>query len=144
MFADDLWRLARWDPWRELGRIENEVNRLVAGGLDTEGNPPLNVSTTETAAFVSAELPGLSAQDIDIAVNGDTLTLSGKREPEAGVDGATFHRRERSFGAFSRQVQLPFRIDADKVTAEFHSGVLELSLPRAREDMPRKIPVQSN
>jgi HSP20 family protein len=146
MFGEDLSRFGRaWDPWRELNRIQDEVNRLFTGARDArpQAFPALNLWTNEEGAFVRAELPGLSAQHLDISVLGDTVTLSGKREPDALEKGASYHRRERDFGSFSRSFTLPFRVEADKVAAQFRRGVLEVFLPRAQADKARRINVKS-
>src|SRR5688500_16319387 len=144
MFGDERFGRA-WDPWRELTRLQDEVNRLFSGARETrpQAFPPVNVWTNEEGAFLRAELPGMSAKDLDISVLGETLTLSGKREAEALEKGVSYHRRERELGTFSRSITLPFRVESDKVTAQFKKGVLELSLPRAQADRARRINVKS-
>jgi HSP20 family protein len=102
----------------------------------------MNVWTDEDSAVVTAELPGVILEDLDISVEDNTLTLRGTRQPEE-VEGATYHRRERRHGKFARTFQFPFRVDAEKVDATFKSGVLSIVLPRAEEDKPRKITVKA-
>ena len=93
--------------------------------------------------MVTAELPGVSPDEINIAITGDTLTLSGSRQrPE--TESNTYHRQERGYGPFSRSLQLPFRIDANQVEATFRKGVLSITLPRAEEDKPKKINVNAS
>jgi HSP20 family protein len=146
MFGDELARFGRaWDPWRDLNRLQDEVNRLFSGAREVRpaAYPPVNVWTNEEGAFLRAELPGMSVDNIEISVLGDTLTLTGKREPEALEKGASYHRREREFGQFSRSLTLPFRVESDKVSAQFKKGVLEVMLPRAQADRARRITVKA-
>ena len=102
----------------------------------------MNVWTNEEGAVVTAELPGVAPEDIDISVINETLTVTGARQPEE-VEGATYHRRERSQGKFTRSFELPFRIESDQVEASFENGVLHIALPRAEADKPKKITVKA-
>ncbi len=147
MFADDFFQMGRtWEPWRELARLQEEVNRLFSGVREqrTLRYPWMTAWTNDEGVFLKAALPGYSLDDVDVAVQSDTLTLSGKRQPVSLPEGANYHRRERSFGQFSRTLQLPFRVEVDKVQAHFKDGVLELMLPRASADLPRKIKVKAH
>lgn len=91
-----------------------------------------------------AELPGVEAEELDVSIVGDSVTLSGERRTEQADDGdVRYHRQERWQGNFSRTMQLPFRIDAENVEANFRHGVLEVRLPRAAEDRPKKISVST-
>jgi len=136
-------------PWAEMERMQREMNRLfsdsfsLAGGRTAPGYPAMNVWTNEEGAVLTAELPGVNPADIDIAVVGDTLTLTGSRAPEELGEGTQYHRRERGYGRFSRSFQLPFKVEPDKVEARFDQGILHLSLPRAEADKPRKIVVKT-
>ena len=103
--------------------------------------PAMNVWTNEDGAFVTAELPGVAPEDINISVVNETLTVSGTRQRDE-VEGATYHRRERSQGKFTRSFELPFRIEGDQVEASFENGVLHIALPRAEADKPKKITVK--
>jgi HSP20 family protein len=129
-----------------MERLRREVDRLFSdwparsGWTVARSFPAMNVWTDENTAVVTAELPGVAAEDIDIAVENDTLTVRGIRKPEE-LEGVTFHRRERRFGRFSRSFRLPFQVDAGKVQAEFKDGVLNILLPRAEADKPRKIEI---
>ncbi|MEM7346056.1 MAG: Hsp20/alpha crystallin family protein [Chloroflexota bacterium] len=136
-------------PWQEMARFHRLMNRrfadpfTLAGGRTRPSYPAINAWTNEDGAIVTAELPGVNPEDIDIAVEGETLTLSGKREPVALEEGGQYHRRERSFGSFSRTFQLPFKADVDQIEANFDKGVLHISVPRAEADKPRKISVKT-
>jgi HSP20 family protein len=104
--------------------------------------PPVNVSETEDAFRVECEVPGLKSGDVDISVAGDQLTIKGEtKRPERAAEDA-YHRRERRFGEFSRTVELPSPVNADKVTAELADGVLRIELEKAAEARPKRITVK--
>ena len=108
------------------------------------GNYPLvNIWSNNDEAVVVAEVPGLELDDIEISVEGQTLTLSGIRKSPDQGDGKEFHRRERADGSFKRNIGLPFDIDPDKVEANYNRGVLKVRLPRHEKDKPRKIELKS-
>ena len=136
-------------PWQEMEHLHREMNRLFsdtfaqAGGRTAPGYPAMNVWTSEDSAVVTAELPGVSSEDIDISVVNDTLTITGNRATDDLPEGTKYHRRERTFGQFTRSFQLPFNVEIDKVEAVFKNGVLHLSLPRAEVEKPKKIAVKA-
>jgi len=108
-----------------------------------QGYPAMNIWTDQDSAIVTAELPGVDLEDIEISVEDDTLTLRGDRQREELEEGVTYHRQERRFGSFLRTFQLPFRVDAEKVDATLKNGVLSVFLPRAEEDRPRRIVIRA-
>jgi HSP20 family protein len=132
---------------REMNRLQQEVNRLFDGVSSTRrsapGYPAMNVWTSQDGLMVTAEVPGVNPEDIDVSVVGDTLTLSGTRRPDDLNEGGRYHRQERGYGKFVRSLQLPFPVKVDNIEATFRSGVLMVELPRAEEDKPRKIAVRS-
>ncbi len=135
-------------PWREMERFQREMERLLSNMAEPRlhrpaSYPAMNVWTNNEGVVVTAELPGVEPEDIDISVVNDTLTVSGARRPDELKQGEKYHRRERNFGRFTRTFQLPFRVDADKVEAVFDKGVLQISLPRAEADKPRKIAIKA-
>lgn len=135
------------NPWRDIEQIQREMNRMFrhmsAGPRVAPSYPAINVWANDEGVVVTAELPGVKPEDIDISVVGDTLTLSGERRPDELQDGEKYHRRERRQGKFTRTFELPFGVEADKVEAMFERGVLHISLPRAEAEKPRKIAVKS-
>lgn len=149
MFRRPINRYGILSPWQEMERLQREVNRLfsdsfsLAGGRTAPGYPAMNVWTNEEGIVVTAELPGLNPDDINISVVGDILTLTGVRNADELPEGVKYHRRERNFGKFSRTFQLPFTVEVDKVEAVFKNGVLHLSLPRAEAEKPKKIAVKT-
>ena len=106
------------------------------------GFPALNVWSDEDAVHVEAEVPGMSLEQLDVAVTGDQLTLSGER-PEVLEQGVTQHRRERSVGRFSRSLTLPFEVEASQVEARLAHGVLSIVLPKAQAARPRRIEIKA-
>jgi HSP20 family protein len=127
-----------------MERLRREMNRLMAGATPeaSGGYPAMNVWANEDGAIVTAELPGVDVEALDISVVENALTVSGARELDLPED-ATFHRRERGYGKFARSFQLPFRVDAGAVEATFDKGVLSITLPRTEEDKPRKITIKA-
>ena len=130
-------------------RLHGEMNRLMESVFEdaptsrpyAQGWPALNTWADGDAMWVEAELPGMSLDDLDLSVTGDQLTITGQRQIQS-PDNARWHRRERSQGRFSRTVTLPWEIDADKVEAKFHDGVLTVRLPRCESCKPKKVKVQ--
>lgn len=131
--------------WREMDRLRREMDHLArsANRFSAPAFPALNVWTNADGVVVTAEIPGITPDDLDISITGDTLTLSGARRPEERDDGVRFHRRERGYGRFTRSLQLPYRVEADKVAATFDKGVLRIELPRAEADKPKKVTVKA-
>ncbi len=139
-------RNAAWSPWHEFARLQSEMNRIFehVGRAESDEFPPIDAWVGEDGMRLRAQVPGYGSEDIEISVAGDTLTLKGELKDETPDDGASFHRRERRTGRFVRTVQLPFAIESDAVTAVAKNGVLELTLPRAQSERPRKIAITSN
>jgi HSP20 family protein len=105
--------------------------------------PAMDVYETEDKLVVIVELPGLSAEDVEVQVEDSTLTVSGKREFSSEVNEEHYHRIERRYGAFSRAVTLPPQVDARKVDARFEDGVLTVEVAKAEKAKPKKIQVKA-
>jgi HSP20 family protein len=105
--------------------------------------PAINVSEDAEALYVRAELPGMAADDLEITMENETLTISGERKMPAESKEVSYHRREREWGTFSRSFTLNTRVDADKVLARHKDGVLTITLPKAAEARPRQIAIQA-
>ncbi|MFZ0544229.1 MAG: Hsp20/alpha crystallin family protein [Candidatus Promineifilaceae bacterium] len=128
--------------WRDMTRLQREMSHLLGGtSAPIASFPAMNLYTGDEGVILTAELPGVEPDDLEITVLGETLTLSGSRNVGDAEEGAKYHRRERSQGQFTRTVELPFRVDNGGVDAKFTNGVLHVVLPRAEEDKPRKIQV---
>ena len=146
MFGPNIWRFGRlMDPLTEMQRLQRDMNRILSGATHPYAHdfPTVNVWTGEHGVLVTAELPGMDPETLDISVMGETLTLSGARKPDVLKEGERYHRQERSHGQFTRALQLPFHVDAAKVEATYEKGVLQIRLPRAEEDKPKKIKIKS-
>ena len=130
------------DPFRELRRLQGEMDRLTGALAPAAvGFPAVNVyAGRDGGVAVVAELPGVEPGDLEVQAHGDTLTIAGTRRP-AAERAEAYHRRERRAGAFARTIQLPFRVDPDRVEARLEDGVLRLSLQRPEEDRPRRITI---
>lgn len=136
------------DPFALMRRLQQDLNRSwqpaqAMQPMTGRGFPAVNIWQGTDSTAVTAELPGVEPADIDIQVKQDLLTISGERKPPQGDEGATWHRRERGFGRFSRAVRLPWRADPDKVEARFEHGVLQIELHRPDEDKPRRIDIKA-
>ena len=145
MFGTSIGRL-RMAPMRELQRLQHDINRAFSGFdsfLVVQEYPALNVRDNGTDVVVTAELPGIDPDSLNISVVNDVLSLSGLREPEALKEGEVYHRQERNYGHFSRAINLPFGVDAGKVDASYKNGILTITLPRAEKEKPKKITVKT-
>jgi HSP20 family protein len=134
-----------FDPFVELRRMQTEMSRLFSGFSATTARdfPPINILLGENSVAVTAELPGVIREDVTISLQEDVLTLEGKREAKVQEANVNWQRRERAYGTFSRAVQLPYRVDPDKVQARFNNGVLEIELQRLEADRPKKIEIRA-
>ena len=133
------------DPFRELRRLQDEMDRLTStfgGPTAAAGFPAVNVYAGQDGIVVVAELPGVEKDDLEVQAHRDTLTLRGTRRPAVQREEA-YHRRERRSGSFTRTIQLPYRVDPDRIAAQLENGVLRLNLPRPEEDKPRRIAISS-
>jgi HSP20 family protein len=143
MLLSDFGRIG-FDPFLEMRRMQQEMNQRLAGltpGTAQEF-PPINLWIGEDSVAVTAELPGIAPDEVDLTVRENTLTLKGEREPRPEDEKSVWHRRERPYGSFSRTVQLPFRVDPEQVEARFANGLLEVELHRPEADRPKKIEIK--
>ena len=137
--------------WREFERLRRDMDRLFEVSMPRLPRaraarfPAVNVWTNDQeGVIVSAELPGVTPEALDISVTADTLTISGSRSPEDLPEGAQYHRRERYCDEFSRTVQLPYTVDTNQVEASAENGVLKITLPRAEAEKPKQIDVKTS
>lgn len=141
--------MVRWDPFRDVNTLRDEMNRLFSRTLgDSRGagaaqtwSPPLDVFETATEIVVEVDLPGLRPDQIDIEMDDNVLTISGDRAFQDKGDGGRFHRLERTYGHFQRSLGLPAGVKQEQISAEFEHGVLVVRVPKADEVRPRKIAV---
>jgi HSP20 family protein len=143
--------LIRWEPVRELGTIQNEMNRLFNSFFDTPTHgsgatfrrwvPAMDLVETEDSFVLTADLPGLSESDVNIEVEDNVLTISGERKSEHEDRKAGYYRVERSYGSFRRSLTLPEGVDPEAVKATFDKGVLEVTVPKPEQPTPRKVQI---
>jgi HSP20 family protein len=129
---------ARWDPIRDLLAIQHRLDRFAPGPAGWV--PPIDVHETADAYVVTAELPGLSKDDVEIHISDGRVHLSGVR-PDRGVSCEQYHRVERGRGSFSRTFELPLPVDGEATTADLRDGVLTVTCPKAAEGSARRIRV---
>ncbi|NOX54820.1 MAG: Hsp20/alpha crystallin family protein [Planctomycetes bacterium] len=139
----------RWGHyWNALHDIEREVDRLLQSVNLTfqtfrmgRQYPPINLYELEDEYLLTAELPGVTLENLELTVAGGVLTLKGKRNELEAIPEERFRRQERPQGAWQRSLTLPERVNEDELTAEFTNGVLKVHLPKAPEARARHIPV---
>jgi len=100
--------------------------------------PSIDVSETDGELHVKADLPGVSEKDVDVMLNDDILTIKGEKKSEREEKKEDYYFAERAFGAFQRSIRLPFSVDADKVKARFQNGVLDIAIPKGKDQSRAK------
>ena len=141
---------ARRFPGRHIMNLKEDIDRFYDeffGGVEEEGpsaghfNPPMSIEETEKEYILTAELPGLDKEDVQITYQNDQMIISGeKKEPEVSKRG-TFHSQERRFGSFNRGFTIPKKIKADKIEASFKNGLLTMVMPKAEEARAKEIKI---
>jgi HSP20 family protein len=120
-----------------LGRRPLERMGLFEG----EWAPSVDVYENENKVVVKAELPGMTDKDIDVNILNNTLTIKGEKKKEEEKKEQSYHRIEKSYGAFQRSITLPSSVAADKAKASFKNGVLEIEMPKKEEAKPKQVKV---
>ncbi|MBC7795493.1 MAG: Hsp20/alpha crystallin family protein [Pyrinomonadaceae bacterium] len=143
--------IVRYDPFRELRGLQDEVNRLFMTSFGRGDNeqmshgswlPSVDISETQNEIVIEAELAGLKPEDVEISIENNTLTLRGERKLEKKEQSDNYHRVERSYGSFTRSFTLPRTVSGDEANAEFNHGVLKIALPKREETKARKIEIK--
>ena len=146
------WPTWGWtNPFGEMERMRRQMDWLAEGLTRGQWREPaagvfplMNVTEDKDKYYVRAELPGLKADDLDISVTGDTLSIAGERKMPVEDEKAQYHRREREAGRFSRIVSLPAQVDTGKVEARCTDGILTVVLPKAEAAKPKQITVKAS
>lgn len=141
--------LVRWDPAAEVDSLQSEMNRLFDGFFGgTSGPrgsrrwvPPMDLVESEDELILTADLPGLGEENVSIEVKDGVLAISGERENLRQENSLSFHRAERSFGRFARTLTLPRGVDAERVSASFDQGVLEVHIPKPEHRKPHQVTI---
>ena len=145
LFRPQRWLRPQFSLLNELGNIQGEMDRALDNFLSVSrpGFPAINVVSEEDHVRLMAAVPGVAPEDIEITVTGQSVTISGERKAPELAENAKWLRRERTYGQFSRTLELPFTIDADRVAANFDSGMLYLTIPQVEVEKPKKIAIQT-
>jgi HSP20 family protein len=143
--------IVRYDPFRDLRTLQEEVNRLFSSNLTPsfgeEGigrgawNPNVDIYENKDQIVLEAELPGMNREDFELTVENNVITLRGERRFEKKDDADNYHRVERAYGSFSRSFTLPQVVSGDGATAEYRNGVLRVTLPKREEAKARRIEI---
>ena len=148
--------IVRWEPFRDLLSLQDRMNRLFdesyRGAGNRSGNaddwalggswaPAVDIYEQDGNIVMKAELPGVDPKAVDIRLENNTLTHRGERTLDKEVKQDSYHRVERSYGAFSRSFTLPAVVDQGSIMAEYKDGVLKLTLPKREEAKPRQIQI---
>ncbi len=152
------WELQTWKPFRELApfrefeRMRREMDRLwdsfFEGGLRRKAEegrewlPSLDVAETKNELVVKCEVPGMDPKDIDISLSDGMLTIKGEKKQEREEKEADYHLVERSYGSFSRSVQLPKEVQGDKINASYKNGILKITLPKSEEAKKKEVKIK--
>lgn len=142
--------LIRWEPAREMMTLREAMDHLFDDAFtrpltlrDGWSVPAVDMYQTDDEVVVKASIPGFKAEDVQISVTGDILTLRGEVKQEDEKKDKAWHIREQRWGSFERSVALPTEVIADKAKAEFENGILSITLPKAEEVKPKTITVKA-
>jgi len=127
--------LARWDPFAELSELRTRFDRMFDqfDGRERVWTPAVDVVRDDGNLVIHAELPGIRPEEVKIEVEDDILTVSGEHEESKDEKDKHYVRRERRYGSFSRSMALPSGVDAKKIKAKTHDGVVEVTIPLPKE-----------
>ena len=145
--------IVKYDPFRDLRTLQDEMNRLFSGTF-SRGNqdevlrgawsPSVDIFENKNEIVLEAELPGMNAEDVNVSIENNVLTLHGERKFEKKDEGDNFHRVERSYGSFTRSFTLPPTVSSENANAVFENGVLRLTLAKREEAKPRRIEINTS
>jgi HSP20 family protein len=143
--------LTRWEPFREFSPMQDRLNRLFRESYNPERPeealtttslaPPVDIYEDEQNFTLMIEVPGIDEKDIDVRIEGNTLTVQGERKLEKEEKEENFRRVERRYGSFTRSFTLPGSVDPGQVSADYDKGVLKIKLPKKAEAKPQQIKV---
>lgn len=138
--------LERNDFWKEMDRVEEWANSLWgnSGYYQKNPYPAVNIYYSDEGAELIALVPGYGAEDLDISVHENRIKLKGTAPKNTLLEGLKLERREATKGEFARVFEVNFRVDSNKIEAQYKNGVLRVKLPRLEEDKPKKISIQTN
>ena len=139
--------LVRWEPFRELATLQDEMSRLMntftgtgnGGAAPRTWVPAVDVWETESDLVYAFDLPGIPEDKISIELEDGALTVSAERERTQELSDERLYRFERRFGTFSRTIALPQGVDEEQIAADYHDGVLEVRVAKPEQAKPRRI-----
>lgn len=145
--------ITRFDPFREMLTLRQAMDRLFEDSVVSPASlrsltagstltPPIDVHETDDDLVLTTALPGLKPEDVNITITGQSVQVRGEFKADESVDRDRYLYRERRFGSFSRQLELPVRVNGEAASAEFENGVLTLTIPKAEEVKPRQIEIR--
>ncbi len=139
--------MTRWEPFRDLARLQDEMARLFEDRRFTAGEsvgwtPACDIYEDEDSVSLRFELAGVDPKDVEVRFENGTLTLKGERKLEQEEKRDNYHRVELNYGIFTRSFSLPATVDAEKIRAESKNGVLTVTVPKKPEAKPRSIQVK--
>ncbi len=140
--------LTRWDKLPTFSTLQEDMNRMLDNffkretSFDMGWSPKIDILENDNDVTVKAEIPGVDPKEIDISITGDTLTIKGEKKEEKENKGEHYHRVERSYGSFTRTIDLPAHVNTDKVEAKNIHGVIEITLPKMEKSKAKKISVK--
>ncbi len=147
-----MTNITRWEPYRELATMRQMLDRFFEDDFSRfpslwERRPDamslaLDVAEKDDAYIVKASVPGVPAEDVEVTLTDNVLTIKGEMKADKEINEERYHLRERRFGSFVRSVTLPTAVEADKIEAVNENGVLTLTLPKAEAVKPKKIEVK--
>jgi HSP20 family protein len=134
-------------PWRELREIQAQMDRVLSTALRGERagvtwSPAVDIAERDDALVLTAELPGMSRDDIEVELENNVLTIRGEKKDEREEKEEDRYVYEREFGAFARSFTLPRTVDADRIHARFENGVLTVTMPKSERARGRRIDVE--
>jgi len=148
-----MYNLIRWEPMREMVTLREAMDRLfddaftrplgLRDGWRGSSIPAIDMYQTDNEVIVKAAVPGMKAEEVQISVTGDVLTIKGETSQKEEAEEKNYHIREQRWGAFERSVMLPTTVVSDKAKAEFENGILTVTLPKAEEVKPKMITIKA-
>jgi HSP20 family protein len=145
-----LMSMTRWEPFRGLNTLQEQVNRLFEDGFARNRSgqaelaswaPAVDIFETENELVVKADLPDVQEKDIDVRVENNMLTIRGERKFSHEVHEDNYLRVERAYGSFSRSFSLPNTVNTEGIRADYRNGVLTVSMPKREETKPKQIKI---
>jgi len=145
-----MWDIVRWDPFRDMQRMRSELDRAFGRTSETGGSavqapwsPASDVIETDDAIVITAELPGVKDEDVDILIQNGMLTIKGERRLEDEVTKDRYYHLERSYGGFERSFRLPEGVRENDITAGVAYGVLRVTIPKPKVAEAKRVPISS-